>query len=121
MKRTDSKAATREYERRRWAIGDAIAQDIAESSDFDFRECSRALMARGYDYDERRLRRLHRAAAQFAPADRLQGISWEIHEEAGDPETLKRIIEALREAGEPIKLARVQGIMRLWRAEQAEG
>jgi hypothetical protein len=54
MKRTDSKAATREYERRRWAIGDAIAQDIAESSDFDFRECSRALMARGYDYDERR-------------------------------------------------------------------
>ena len=57
MKRTDLKAATGAIsERRRWAIGDAIAQDIAESSDFDFRECSRALMARGYDYDERRLR-----------------------------------------------------------------
>ena len=83
-----------------WALGDALVVEcrapgedgIRTGSDERIRQAAKVLKTNGVDYSFEHLRELRRVAAAFSAGERSPALAWSIHNAAGTPENLKKVL-----------------------------
>src|SRR5215831_1198547 len=108
-------------ERSQWAIGDALAKEAEEkfTGTYGLDACAAELFENGIDYSADYLGRLRGIAIAFPEGDR-QVLPWSVHEEAGNPETLKAVVAAAKKTGDKVTKWFVREALKQMRAQAQE-
>lgn len=118
MKFPKTLAAVKSAEKNLWEIGDAVLAECGEPSKDGVKNGSSekislaasVLSENGFDYSENTLRIYRDTAFNFPPASRLAGISFAVHQETYNPETLKAVMSRLK-PGEKLTKAKTRNII----------
>lgn len=129
LKYPKSVAAVRADQKSQWMIGDALLaecgppseQGVQDGSFERLDEAAREIAEQCGDektYDIKSLSKLRSVSYNF-PESARRALSWSIHEEAGHPQALNKIIKAASK-GQPITRDYMRQIIQKWKQKQKD-